>query len=94
MKDSDIVKRVEALEQGSKYDATKKEVEKVQMEILDQLRTVRKAMVKSSGAAASSREIEGLREENAALKKQAVKQEYRIDHLVSTVEKLLEEKME
>mmetsp|Transcript_4178 Transcript_4178/g.6519 ORF Transcript_4178/g.6519 Transcript_4178/m.6519 type:complete len:95 (+) Transcript_4178:156-440(+) len=92
MADIDIMKRVEALEQGAKYDATKIEVDRVQMECLDQLRNIRKAMVESSGAAASSKEMEALREENAALKKQALKQEYRIEHLVSTVEKLLEER--
>mmetsp|Transcript_37278 Transcript_37278/g.42577 ORF Transcript_37278/g.42577 Transcript_37278/m.42577 type:complete len:103 (-) Transcript_37278:127-435(-) len=87
-------KRITALEQGLKFDATKLEVERVQMECLEQLRTIRKALVESSGAVASSKEMETLREENAMLKKQSLKKDYRIEHLVSSVEKLLGERKE
>lgn len=83
------MQRVEALEKGAAFDATQKEVEKVRMEHLEQLRKIRKAMAESSGDTASAKELEALQAENAALKRQTTKQNYRIHHLVSTVEDLL-----
>mmetsp|Transcript_27585 Transcript_27585/g.38992 ORF Transcript_27585/g.38992 Transcript_27585/m.38992 type:complete len:100 (-) Transcript_27585:120-419(-) len=87
----DLIKRVEALEMGQTFDATAAKVKEVQMEYLEQLRAIRKAMVESGGGSAtSSKELDALKSENAALKKQNAKQAYRIQHLVSTVEQFLE----
>jgi len=81
---------VESLEKGATFDATQKEVDRVRMECLEQMRTIRKAVAESSGDTASAKELEALRAENALLKKKNTKQTYRIQHLVSTVEVLLE----
>eukprot|EP00542_Grammatophora_oceanica_P016354 CAMPEP_0194050820 /NCGR_PEP_ID=MMETSP0009_2-20130614/37249_1 /TAXON_ID=210454 /ORGANISM="Grammatophora oceanica, Strain CCMP 410" /LENGTH=95 /DNA_ID=CAMNT_0038697635 /DNA_START=97 /DNA_END=384 /DNA_ORIENTATION=- len=89
-----LTKRLEALEKGAQYDATKEAVQAVQMDALEQLRTVREAMKTSSAGGASSKEVEALKEENAKLKKINSKQAYRIEHLVSTVETFLKERKE
>lgn len=97
------MKRVEALEIGVKFDATREEVRRIQMQHLEQLRAIRAALSDNSGSgttatsttttttapAASSKELEVLRTENAALKLKTDKQAYRIQHLVATVEDLL-----
>lgn len=85
------MKRVEALEIGKQFDADAKAVKEVQMEYLQQLRDIRKAMTESDGGGGgSSKELEALKAENARLAKQNAKQAYRIQHLVTTVEGLLE----
>jgi alpha-L-arabinofuranosidase len=86
------LQRVEALEKGASFDATKKEVDRVRMECLEQLRTIRKAVSESKGDAASAKELEALRAENATLQRLTKKQTYRIQHLVTTVDDLLEKK--
>ncbi len=94
------MKRVEALEIGVKFDATREEVRRIQMQHLEQLRAIRAALSENSGSAtttatatgASGKELEALRAENAALKLKTDKQAYRIQHLVATVEDLLANK--
>lgn len=93
------MKRVEALEIGVKFDATREEVRRIQMQHLEQLRAIRAALSDNAGSgtttvtttvpAASSKELDALRAENAALKLKTDKQAYRIQHLVATVEDLL-----
>lgn len=84
----DLQKRVEALEVGSTFDATQAAVQESQMDMLVKLRDIRQAM-EQSGGLASSKEMEALRQENAALKQKVAKQEYRIQHLVDAVEELV-----
>ena len=85
-----LTKRVEGLETGATFDATQEAVRQVQMEMLEKMRAVRSALVAGSNGGASSKELEELLAENAALKKQNAKQAYRIEHLVRSVEELLE----
>ena len=98
----DLEDRVKALESGKEYDATKQAVQKVETDCLLKLRSIREAMTasggdnngsggSSSGAAASSKEMEALKTENEKLKKHNVKLQYRVQHLVSSVETLLSE---
>ena len=96
---NDLLKRVEALEIATKFDATREEIRRIQMQHLEQLRSIRVALVQSSeqGSTLSStttmhisnKEMEALTAENAALKLKTDKQAYRIQHLVATVEDLL-----
>jgi hypothetical protein len=73
---------------GSTFDATQAAVQEAQMDMLTKLREIRQAM-EHSGGSASSKEMEALRQENAALKHKVAKQEYRIKHLVDAVEELI-----
>jgi FtsZ-binding cell division protein ZapB len=84
----DLQKRVEALEVGSTFDASQAAVQEAQMDMLTKLRDIRQAM-EQSGGSASSKEMEALRQENAALKQKVAKQQYRIQHLVDAVEELV-----
>jgi mannitol-specific phosphotransferase system IIBC component len=95
-----LTARLERLETGASFDATQAAVRQVQMEMLENLRAIRSAMVdnsngkgssnSTSGGGVSSKELEALQLENTALKKQTAKQAYRIEHLVRSVEELLE----
>ena len=80
------------MEVGAGFDATQSAVKAVQAEYLEKVRKIRQSMVEGSSAAASSKEFDTLRAENESLKKENLKQEYRIQHLVQVVEDLLEEK--
>ena len=51
-----LEKRVQALEVGAKYDATKEDVKKVEREYLIKLREIRAAMV-AGGSRASSKQV-------------------------------------
>ena len=82
-------KRIAALEAGGTFDATKAEVQRIQMEHLAQLREIREAMKSQSSGSASSKELEALQAENQKLKETNTKQAYRIQHLCGTVEELL-----
>lgn len=91
----DLQKRVEALEVGATFDATQAAVQKVQMEMLGNLRNIRQAMESSEGntaSAASHKEMQALKAENAALQHKVAKQEYRIQHLAKAVEDLVAER--
>jgi hypothetical protein len=96
----DLVRRVEALELGAAYKATKEEVEKVEEEFLRKLRAIREALAAGStcaGAAAvdslstSSKELEALRAENEALKRRNAKLEYRVQHVVGEMTRLYDQ---
>jgi len=90
----EIQKRIAALEKSSTFQATQKIVQEEQMKMLETLRTIRESMMKNGGAqqqgASSGKEFEALKSENAALKKQAEKFEYRIKHLVRSLEEALQ----
>jgi predicted nucleic acid-binding Zn-ribbon protein len=92
----DIEKRIQALEVGEKYDATKSEVQKVEQEFLLKLREIRAAITaeaqaggsaggvsSSAGGAGAPKELEALRAENELLKKKNAKLEYRLQHVVN-----------
>ena len=97
----DLLKRVEALEIGVKFDVNREEVRRIQMQHLEQLRAIRMALLSEGSSAppqgssasalygTSKEMMEALRAENVALKLKADKQAYRIQHLVETVEVLL-----
>jgi len=89
--------RVEALEVGAKYDATKEEVHKVQEEFLLKLRDIRSALRRSAAATApgggggNRKELEQALAENAELEKRNAKLEYRVEHIVAEMERLYNE---
>jgi len=84
-----LTKRLEGLETGAAFDATQSAVHQVQMEMLEKLRAIR-SQLSSGEHTVGSKEIQALQAENAALKKINAKQAYRIEHLVRSVEELLE----
>jgi hypothetical protein len=99
----DLVRRVEALELGAAYKATKEEVEKVEEEFLLKLRAIREALAAGpSGAGAvavdslstSSKELEALRAENEELKRRNAKLEYRVQHVVGEMTRLYDQVVE
>jgi hypothetical protein len=92
----DIEKRIQALEVGEKYDATKSEVQKVEQEFLLKLREIRAAITAEAqagggargasslaGGTMATKELEALRAENELLKKKNAKLEYRVQHVVN-----------
>lgn len=92
-----LERRIAALEVGAKYDATKDEVSKLQMEFLDKLKEIRAQVIaeQNQGTKSSStEELERLREENAKLKQQNEKLAYRVKHVVASLNSLLDEKNE
>lgn len=78
---------------GVQFDATRDDVRRIQMEHLEQLRAIRAAMLdqgtSSSSSSLSNKELAALHAENEVLKRKNQKQEYRIQHLISTIEGLL-----
>lgn len=92
---TDLEKRIQALEVGAQYDATKIEVQKVEAEFLLKLREIQAALNIEQGgsllSAAASKELEALRSENEVLKAKNAKLEYRVKHVVDEMEKLYEE---
>lgn len=98
----DLVRRVEALELGAAYKATKEEVEKVEVEFLMKLRAIREALAagSSSGSvavdstSASNKELEALKAENEALKRRNAKLEYRVQHVVGEMGRLYDQVVE
>lgn len=61
-------------------------VQQVQYEMLMKLRSIREELANSKSTSASTKELEALRKENEDLKKQLMKSEYRIMHLVKNLE--------
>ena len=61
-------------------------VQQVQYEMLMKLRSIREELANSESNSASTKELEALRKENEDLKKQLIKSEYRIMHLVKNLE--------
>ena len=94
----DLEKRITALEKSAKHEADKDAIRKREMEFLQTLREIRAAIVKEQteqgAAGASSDEVETLKMENARLQQVVTKQAYRIQHLVSGFEALMNEKKE
>lgn len=102
MASAELEKRIEALEKGAAFDATKTAVHQVEAECLMKLREIRTALVaeaaNTNGAAgaggsvvavaASSKELQQLQTENDALKRKIAKLEYRVEHMVSSMEDL------
>mmetsp|Transcript_11731 Transcript_11731/g.18485 ORF Transcript_11731/g.18485 Transcript_11731/m.18485 type:complete len:95 (+) Transcript_11731:92-376(+) len=86
---ADLEQRVVALEKGAQYDATQKAIREREIEFLAQLKEIKEAMAKESGSSKSSAEVQSLEEENKKLKATIAKQDYRIRHLISGMEKLL-----
>jgi cell division GTPase FtsZ len=91
-----LEKRIQALEAGAQYEATRAAVQKVEQEFLIKLREMRAAIVAEQGGAtasgAAAKELEALRAENVALKKRTEKLEYRVSHMLSSMETLYEAK--
>ena len=88
----ELEQRIQALEAGKQYQATQEAVRKVEEEYLLKLREIREAMAKEGPA--DSKELLALREQNAELKKKNDKLEYRIKHILGSVEKMYERKVE
>ena len=88
--DDSLEKRVQALESGAKFEATKEEVQKVEQEYLLKLREIRAALTAGGNvtSSATTKELEALRKENEELKKQNTKLEYRVNHMVHSMETL------
>jgi hypothetical protein len=93
----ELARRIEALEVGAAYRATKTEVAKIEEEFLVKLRAIRESIANSScgagasgdaTAVASSKELEALRAENEELKQRNAKLEYRVQHVVGEMTRL------
>jgi predicted nucleic acid-binding Zn-ribbon protein len=87
---ADLQKRIEALEVGAKFEATQKDVKAVEQEFLDKLQEIKASMASGDSAApaASSKEMEELKAENEILKKKNAKLEYRVQHMLKSMEEL------
>ena len=90
---ADLEKRVQALEVGKQYDATKEAVQKVEQEFLIKFREIRSAMVadgSGGSSAAATKELEALKAENEELKRQNDKMKYRIQHMLTYMEEIFQ----
>jgi uncharacterized coiled-coil DUF342 family protein len=94
-----LEQRIEALEIGAKFDVTKEQVRKVELDFLDKLKQIRAQLIAEQkqggaggGSAAERAELEALRAENALLKQKNQKLSYRVNHVVSNMNKMLEER--
>jgi hypothetical protein len=89
------------LEEGNKFNVTQDAIRKREEEFLVTLREMKESILKdkqaenaggnNNVASSSSNELVSLREENDRLKAKMTKQEYRISHLVTGMEKLFEQ---
>ena len=83
-----------ALENGGAFNATQAAIRAREEEFLATLRDIKASMLKDEqdgkNNGASSAELDALRDENERLKAKVTKQAYRIAHLVSGMEKMLE----
>jgi len=88
--------RVAALEKGATFNATQEAIRKREEEFLTTLRDMKASMLEAEkdgkNGGASSAEMDALRKENERLNAQVTKQAYRISHLVTGMEKMLESK--
>ncbi len=84
--------RIENIEKVNQFKANQEAVQKAQMEMLTTLRNIRESITsgENGGSVYDSKELAKLKEENEKLKTINTKQAYRIDHLVSNMEKLIE----
>lgn len=95
---ADLRERVQALEVGQEYDATQAAVRDVQIECLTQLRAIQAALVQdgnstvaTTAASASSPpppHVANLQNENELLRQRNAKLEYRVQHLLASMEVL------
>jgi len=87
-----LEERLQALEIGKQYDATKEAVQKVEQEFLIKLREIRAAIAADGGgsSAAATKELEALKKENEELKKQNDKMKYRIEHMKTDMEEMFQ----
>merc|ERR1712151_183241 len=90
-----LKKRITILENSKSFSATQEAVQKVETEMLLKLRDIRESLIASSEngnaiTSSSSTEIENLKSENEALKAANERLKYRVKHLVSNMEKLLD----
>lgn len=76
------------MELGQQYSVNQKEVQKIQAQHLLQLREIRKEMASTGGG--STEELLQLQIENEELKKRNTKLEYRVQHVVGNLERLLD----
>lgn len=94
-----LKERIQALEVGAVYQATKEEVQRVEADCLEKLRGIRAALEAEgadagTGASSSSslvKELELVKAENEALKQKNAKLQYRVKHVVDELEKLYNE---
>jgi len=92
--DKALEERIQALEVGAVYQATKDEVQRVEADCLEKLRGIRAALeAEGAGAGSSSlaKELELVKAENEALKQKNAKLQYRVKHVVDELEKLYNE---
>lgn len=92
----ELEQRVNALEIGKQYDITKDAVRKVEEEYLMKFRELKASLEQESmngGDSSSTKELEELRNENQLLKQKNTKLEYRVQHMVSNMELMLDELM-
>ena len=90
----DLESRIASLEKGATFNATQEAIRKREEEFLTTLRDMKATMAEEQGNAkagdsASSDELAALKKENAELKAQLSKYDYRIHHLVAGMEELL-----
>jgi uncharacterized coiled-coil DUF342 family protein len=84
-----LEERIQALESGMKFEATTEAVQAVEREFLIKFREIREALQRDgSSTTANSKEMEALRAENELLKKKNEKLEYRVAHLVESMEQI------
>ena len=92
---AELETRIKALEVGASFDATQAEVQQVESEFLTKLQDIREAMVnvQSNGSGGgSSKEMTSLQAENEALKKRNAKLDYRVRHMLKTMNDLYDNK--
>lgn len=85
-----LEERIVALEKSEGFKVTQSEVQKVQAKCLQQLRDVKAALEKDGGSAASAAQTKAIMAEKEALQKKVAKLEYRVQHLVESMEFLYE----
>ena len=78
---------------GAKFEATQKEVKEVEKDFLVIFQEIRETMIKQGGGgstsgASSSKEMEALKQETEMLKAKNAKLEYRVQHMLKSMEEL------
>lgn len=83
--------RIAALEKGESFAATQTAIQNVQAKCLQQLRNVRAALdTDGHGSGASASAVAAQTAENNALQRKVEKLEYRVQHLLASMEYLYE----
>ena len=81
--------RIKDLENTQSFKASQDAIQQEQMEMLITLRKIRDALMNGDSNVSSAqdvKEMEALRKENEELKKKNSKNEYRIKHLIRSIE--------